>query len=74
MIFLGLHSIIRILKDKNLSFYRIDFFMIDGNFYVNELEIIDPDLFTRKIEDRIATQCLENLASTILKKTSEGKV
>lgn len=67
-------NIIRILKDKNLSFYRIDFFMFKGNFYVNELEIIDPDLFTRKIEDSISNYCLENLASTILKITNVRKM
>ena len=48
--------------------------MIEDNFYVNELEMIDPDMFTRKIDDSVAMKCLEKMSSSILKKINERKI
>ena len=61
-------QVIKLLNNKNLTFYRIDFFKIQKDYYVNEIEMMDPDLFTRKIKESDASRCLENLALTVVDK------
>ena len=56
------------LKNKNLAFYRLDFFKFEEQYYINEIEMIDPDLFTRNVPEKLREKLIEKLSNTIEKK------
>lgn len=53
------------LEILKTTYYRLDFFEYLDNYYINEIEMTDPDLFTRKIDKDIANDTLTAFANEI---------
>ena len=63
----SIQKCISAIKKLNTCYYRLDFFEVLGDYYINEIEMVDPDLFTRKIDKEIANQTTKKFANAIIK-------
>lgn len=60
--------IIEILKPFETIFYRVDFFKYNDGYVVNELEMIDPDLFIKILSSDMQKKIINKLSEIIIKK------
>ena len=67
-------NIIKVLKPLNLLFYRIDFLEYNNNYLVNELEMIDPDLFIKRLDVNLQEKEINKLSNLIIKKVKNLEV
>lgn len=63
-IFTVANKVLGIKEYQNNLYERIDFIKIDNQYYIMEIELIEPDLFIRKIDDK---SIQENILNTITK-------
>jgi hypothetical protein len=68
-----LNTIIKKIRKFNLSFYRIDYYVMGDLFKVIELECIDPDLFLKKLSFEKQSQIIRELREKILKCNNHEK-
>ena len=61
-------NIIETLKPLNLLFYRIDFLKYNNNYLVNELEMIDPDLFIKRLDVNLQEKVIDKFSRSIIEK------
>lgn len=61
-------NIIDIIKPFETLFYRIDFFKYNDNYVINELEMVDPDLFIKKLDIDMQKKMIDKLSELIIKK------
>lgn len=63
--------IIRMLKAYDLLFYRVDLVKSGDEYLVIELEMIDPDLFIKKLPEDLKHNVVKKIAETINRKISK---
>lgn len=66
--------IIKKLKPLDLLFYRIDFFEYNNNYLVNEIEMIDPDLFIKRLDTKLQKNVIGILSNLIKEKIKKMEV